>query len=81
MTVDISKIVELANRLEAGFGTDTELGDVIDNLSKDECKLLDTLVFECDVCNHWFRQRDNATPNNARWECKECAGDGDDNDD
>lgn len=72
MTVPSPKIMVLAQRLQAGFGTDIGLSDEIEALSLKEAKQLDTIVFECSVCNHWFHQRDNATPDAAEWTCKEC---------
>jgi len=33
---------------------------------------LDSMVFCCVTCNWWKRQRENATPDGAQWECQEC---------
>ena len=35
-------------------------------------KYLDSMVFCCVSCNWWHRQRENATPDGAEWECQEC---------
>lgn len=67
-----AKIIALAAKLEAGFGTDCDLADEIDELTTTEAQQLDMLVFECATCNHWFRQHENATPDAAKWVCKDC---------
>ena len=69
MTVDLSKIAALAERLQGYGDPDYETLE----LSQDECKALDTLVFECTRCNHWYHQRENANRDGAEWYCKECA--------
>lgn len=61
--------MELADRL---ISFDDQKHEVSD-LSEEECKELDSVAFECCSCNHWFHQRDNATPDGDQWECKECA--------
>jgi hypothetical protein len=33
---------------------------------------LDSMIFCCVTCNWWKRQRENATPDAAEWECQEC---------
>jgi hypothetical protein len=38
---------------------------------------LDTMVFQCKTCSYWKRQRENATPNAAQWQCQECYSEGD----
>lgn len=68
-----SKIVALADKLVAGFGTDLELANTMEEMSIEDARKLDALVFECQGCNHWFRQCDNATPDAAEWYCGECA--------
>lgn len=59
----------LAERLMGYGDADHEVGE----LSQDECLELDSIVFECQGCNWWFHQRDNATKDASEWLCKECA--------
>lgn len=66
--VDLQKISALAERLYS-FGDQSY---EVNELSVDECKVLDGLVFECQSCNDWYYQRDNAKPNGAEWICKGC---------
>lgn len=61
-------VIALAERLFGNGDVDYE----VQELSLEECRELDTLVFECRQCNNWFYQRDNATPDGAEWICKEC---------
>jgi hypothetical protein len=39
---------------------------------RDFLKHLDTLEFCCTTCEFWKPQRENATPDGAQWQCKEC---------
>jgi hypothetical protein len=59
----------LAERL-LGYGDkDCEVAE----LSLEECLELDSIVFECQCCNNWFHQRDNATKDSSEWTCRDCA--------
>lgn len=68
MTVDLQKIVKLSEKLQGYGDTDYEVKE----LSNDECKILDTICFECTRCNHWFHQRENANLKGSEWFCKDC---------
>jgi len=65
------KIISLAERLVASCQGDENYE--VDELTLEECKELDFLVFECQGCNQWFRQHDNATRDEPEWLCRECA--------
>lgn len=67
----IARAGRVAKQLEAGdslhyVATEDELDNPV------FCSYLDSLVFECHVCNQWFPQRENATPDAAEWTCREC---------
>lgn len=62
-------IVALAERLFGYGDANHEVGE----LSHEECLELDSIAFECQGCNWWFHQRDNATKDKDEWLCKECA--------
>jgi hypothetical protein len=49
---------------------DAEIAEVVD--LKKFLLALDSMVFCCVSCNWWKRQRENATPDGAEWECQEC---------
>lgn len=38
-------------------------------------RALDTMLFQCKDCQYWKRQRENATPKAAQWQCQECFDD------
>lgn len=38
----------------------------------DFCRELDRLIFMCKTCEYWKPQRENATPDDGQWQCKEC---------
>lgn len=65
--VDLGKITALAERLQGYGDVDYEVNE----LTIEENRALDIIVFECPVCNHWFHQRENANPD-GEWICKEC---------
>jgi hypothetical protein len=71
---DFSKARILADKLMAS-GLPAEYSDEVDELSRAECAALDSIAFECQVCNHWFPQSQNATKDSARWLCTDCAKD------
>jgi hypothetical protein len=56
--------------LEAVADYDPEIAEVID--SKAFTDHLDTMIFRCATCEWWKRQRENATPDGAKWICQEC---------
>lgn len=62
-------IQRLAERLQGCGDVDHEVAE----LSHEECLELDFIAFECQGCNHWFHQRENATKDAAAWLCRECA--------
>jgi len=62
-------IQKLAERLISSDDADHEVSE----LSHEECLELDSIAFECQRCNLWFHQRDNATKNDPEWICKGCA--------
>lgn len=61
----------LANKLMASCNP-SEYWDDLEDLTPEQHLALDSIAFECHVCNHWFAQADNATPNVSQWACKEC---------
>ncbi len=76
----IALAVRAAQKLE--YTTDSleelrERDDEIDAVADDSRFLaaFDSMVFCCVSCNWWKRQRENATPNAAEWECQECVTD------
>lgn len=71
MTPPRPSVFQLAERLQAYGDEQYEVPE----LSAEECKELDSIVFECSGCNQWFHQRDNATKNGAEWFCADCAED------
>ena len=71
MTPPRPSILQLAERLQ-GYGDENH---EVPELSIDECKELDSIVFECSGCNHWFHQRENVTKDGAEWLCADCAKD------
>jgi len=76
----IALAAKAAQKLE--YTTDS-LEDLADNdetvaaVADDQrfLQALDSMVFCCVTCNWWKRQRENATPDGAQWECQECRRD------
>lgn len=64
-----SSVQALAKRLMESGDASYEVAE----LSQEECEELDSVVFECQGCNWWFHQRDNATKDEAEWLCRQCA--------
>ena len=48
-----------------------EFWDDVNELSKDECLALDSIAFECQVCNHWFSVLERQEVG-GQWVCSEC---------
>ena len=64
-----AKVIELAARLR---GTCDSGVDEIEDLTVDECKQLDRLVFCCEQCNWWFEHNEMGSGKDV-WKCRECA--------
>jgi hypothetical protein len=77
----MSNVIALAARAaeKLEYTTDS-LDDLADNDPeidgvRDDARFLqvfDSMIFCCTTCNWWKRQRENATPDAAEWECQEC---------
>lgn len=50
----------------------SEYWDTLDDLTTGQCVALDTIVFECHTCNHWFPMIDRREGDNGNWYCREC---------
>lgn len=64
------KLEYTTDSLEDLADKDPEIDAVRDNM--EFLQALDTMIFCCTTCNWWKRQRENATPDAAEWECQEC---------
>lgn len=64
------KLEYTTSSLEEVAEHDPEIAEVVDGT--EFLKYLDSMVFCCVSCNWWKRQRENATPDGAEWECQEC---------
>lgn len=64
------KVKALAARLTGttGFNGDQ---DEIEELTLEECKELDSLVFNCVACN-WWCDAEECNEDEAEWVCDEC---------
>jgi hypothetical protein len=69
------KLEGTCDGLEDLVERDAEIAEVAD--LKTFLQYLDTMVFCCVSCNWWYRQRENATPDGAEWECHACHINGD----
>ena len=66
-----SKVRALADKLIGTIGP-ADLVDQVEDLSIEECKDLDALVFECTCCGWWCTDRERNIINDE-WVCDECA--------
>lgn len=66
-----AKIRALADALIASHDGGRDHWDTINELSTEECKLLDTMALECGGCNQWFPAPD-MLDNGAEYLCAEC---------
>jgi hypothetical protein len=64
------KLEYTTDTLEELAEKDDEIAEVGDN--KEFLKYFDSMIFNCTTCNWWKRQRENATPDAAEWQCQEC---------
>lgn len=65
---DTAKIRKLADGLIAC--NPSEFWDELNALSKDECAYLDSIAFECTICNQWFATAERRGEH--EWVCKDC---------
>lgn len=54
------------------FALESHEWDGADN-SQDFCDTLDSLVFECKVCNWWCETSEMSHDEEHDWECEDCA--------
>jgi predicted nucleic acid-binding Zn ribbon protein len=47
--------------------------DELETLTHDQCLALDSIVFECTTCNHWFPVLERLEED-GRFVCKDCCG-------
>ena len=64
---------KLANKLIGTTGT-TDVLDAVNDLSRDELRVLDVLAFKCVRCEWWFAAHERVTVNDE-WMCDACADD------
>jgi len=65
------KVRPLADALMASCSPN-EHWEELEALTQEECRALDTIAFECAVCNHWFPVVQMHDPSAAQFTCKEC---------
>ncbi len=66
-----TKIMALAERLVGTVGS-VPLHEQIEDLSIEECRELDAIVFNCERCNWWCSTDElNDGPNDEQW-CDQC---------
>lgn len=53
---------------------DDEIAEVVNDSRF--LRAFDSMIFQCKTCGYWMRQRENATPDAAEWECQECFAEG-----
>lgn len=46
--------------------------DWMGDMTQEELLILDSKVFNCSQCGHWFRQEQRDTDNENEWTCLEC---------
>lgn len=64
------KLEYTTDSLEELAEKDPEIDEVVN--TKEFLKYFDSMIFCCTTCNWWKRQRENATPDAAEWQCQEC---------
>jgi hypothetical protein len=74
------KIKELAHDLIGSSGMsdlETYMEDEgeIQDITLDEFKMIDEIVFKCTCCDWWCGEDEKETNENDEWVCRECHGD------
>jgi hypothetical protein len=72
--VNIAKVKRLADRIIGTCVVGSTLVDQVDNLSREEGKVLDVFAFKCVGCEWWFAAHERETVNDE-WMCYGCAED------
>lgn len=68
---DFAHVRPLANALLT-TNNPSEHTDAIEALTLAQCHALDSIVFECQMCNHWFEFRERKEFR-GEFYCKDCA--------
>ncbi len=67
-----AELREIARKLIGTTGGEIE--DEVNELTLDECKLLDTMAFRCKGCE-WWLDKNECVEINMNWYCVQCAPD------
>ena len=66
-----AEIRVLADKLIASCDGGHDQWEEVNELSRGDCKVLDTMALECQVCNQWFRANE-MIDDGGQWECSDC---------
>ena len=61
----------LADKLTSSCAPN-EHWEELEELTREECRALDTIAFECHVCGHWFPNSEKFDEDAAQWTCVDC---------
>lgn len=67
-----AEIRVLADKLVASCDGGRDEADEVEALSLDECKVLDSMAFECSHCNQWYAVADRTEDSAGQWCCTDC---------
>jgi hypothetical protein len=67
------RVKEIADRLRGTTGYNGDVDD-IEDLTIEECKELDSQVFNCTRCN-WWCDGEECNEHEGEWVCDECLAD------
>jgi hypothetical protein len=76
MTVTPKRYAEirvLSNRLIASCDGGANDADEVSDMPLEECRVLDTMVFECTTCNQWFDITEQHEDESGQWVCTDCS--------